>query len=284
VDFPLPANATPEQVAYMLRHSRARILVASDEEQVDKVLPSLPGLPDLKEVVVVSRAAADRHGLLSLEQAVAQGAGAFDDAERAARAARVKSRDVATVMYTSGTTGRPKGIAFDHLNIVSKRLCRGFALPHVNERDVFLAYLPLYHTFGRYLEMTGSLWWGATYVFARSTGQAALAEDFKNVQPTVFISVPKKWMELQETAQRQAPPDDPEAAAGQLRALTGGRLAHGLSAAGYLDPSVFRAFHKAGVELCSGYGMTWTARSASLSRASSASAPRTGSSSSAAPT
>ncbi len=256
VDFPLPANSTPEQVAFMLRHSGANILVVSDEEQVDKVLPSLPGLPDLKEVVVVSRAAADRHGLLSLEQAISQGAGAFDDADRAARAARVRSRDVATVMYTSGTTGRPKGIVFDHLNLVSKRLCRGFALPHVNEGDVFLAYLPLYHTFGRFLEMTGSLWWGATYVFARSTGHASLVEDFKTVQPTIFISVPKKWMELQETAQRQAPPDDPEAAAGQLRALTGGRLAYGLSAAGYLDPLVFRNFHRAGVELCSGYGMT----------------------------
>ncbi len=256
VDFPLPANATPEQVTYMLRHSRARILVVSDEEQVDKVLPALPGLPDLKEVVVVSRASADRHGLLSLEQAVAQGAGAFDDAERAARAGRVRSRDLATVMYTSGTTGRPKGIAFNHLNLVSKRLCRGFALPHLNEGDVFLAYLPLYHTFGRFLEMSGSLWWGATYVFARSTGHASLVEDFKTVHPTVFISVPKKWMELQETAQRQAAPDDPDAAAGQLRALTGGRLAHGLSAAGYLDPIVFRAFHRAGVELCSGYGMT----------------------------
>ncbi|HET8725695.1 MAG TPA: AMP-binding protein, partial [Anaeromyxobacteraceae bacterium] len=256
VDFPLPANSTPEQVAYMLRHSGARILVVSDEEQVEKVLPALPGLPDLKEVVVASRTAADRHGLLSLEQAVAQGAGAFDDAERAARASRVRSRDVATVMYTSGTTGRPKGIVFDQLNLVSKRLCRGFALPRLNEGDVFLAYLPLYHTFGRFLEMLGSLWWGATYVFARSTGHASLVEDFRTVRPTVFISVPKKWMELQETAQREAPPDDAEAAAGQLRALTGGRLAHGLSAAGYLDPVVFRAFHRAGTELCSGYGMT----------------------------
>ncbi len=256
VDFPLPANATAEQVTYMLRHSGARVLLTSDEEQAEKVLPSLAALPDLKEVVSFSGACADRHGLLSLEQMISQGSGAFEDAERAARAGRVRSRDLATVMYTSGTTGRPKGICFNHLNIVSKRLCRGFALPRVNEGDEFLCYLPLYHTFGRFLEMCGSLWWGATYTFARSTAHAALVEDFRQVRPTVFISVPKKWMELQEAAAREAPHGDVDGAAGQLRALTGGRLRFGLSAAGYLDPVVFRAFHRAGVELCSGYGMT----------------------------
>ena len=255
VDFPLPANATAEQVVFMLRHSGARVLLASDEEQVAKVLPSLAGLPDLHEVVVFSRKAAERNALLSLDQMVSQGAG-FDDAERAARAARAKAGDVATVMYTSGTTGKPKGIVFTHENIVSKRFARAFALPTVNEGDVFLCYLPLYHTFGRWFELTGSLFWGATYVFARSTAQASLLEDFKRVKPTVFISVPKKWMELHEAAVWEAGSDDPDDLAAHVRAITGGRLRHGLSAAGYLDPGVFRAFQAAGVELCSGYGMT----------------------------
>ncbi len=255
-NFPLPANAVPEQVQYMLRHSGARVLVASDEEQVAKVLPALGSLPDLHDVVVVSRTSADRHGLLSLEQMVGQGGGAFDDVLRVTRAAEVKSRDLATVMYTSGTTGRPKGIAFSHLNIVSKRLCRGFALPQVGEGDVFLCYLPLYHTFGRWLEMTGALWWGATHVFARSTSHASLLEDFKSVRPTIFISVPKKWIELHDTAVQEAASDDPDETAAHLKALTGGRLRYGLSAAGYLDPDVFKAFHRAGIELCSGYGMT----------------------------
>jgi long-subunit acyl-CoA synthetase (AMP-forming) len=255
VDFPLPANAVAEQIVYMLKHSGAQVLLASDDEQVAKVLPSLTALPDLREIVVFSRSAADRHGLLSLDQMVGQGAD-FDDAARAARAAAVKARDLATVMYTSGTTGKPKGIVFTHENIVSKRLCRGFALPEVNEGDTFLCYLPLYHTFGRWLEMTGTLWWGATYVFARSTAQASLLEDFKRVKPTVFISVPKKWIELQEAAAWEAASEEDDEIAAHLRVITGGRLRYGLSAAGYLDPEVFKAFHRAGTELCSGYGMT----------------------------
>ncbi len=255
VDFPLPANAVAEQIVYMLKHSGAKMLLASDEEQLGKVLPSLPLLPDLQEVVVFSRTSAERHGLLSLDQMVDQGA-SVDEASRAARAAAVKANDLATVMYTSGTTGRPKGIMFTHRNIVSKRLCRGFALGEIGEGDVFLCYLPLYHTFGRWLELIGTLWWGASYVFARSTVQASLLEDFRRVRPTVFISVPKKWMELHEAAVWEAASDDPDELALNLREITGGRLRYGLSAAGYLDPVVFHAFHSAGTELCSGYGMT----------------------------
>lgn len=255
LDFPLPANAVAEQIVFMLKHSGARILVVSDDEQVAKVLPGLSDLPELKAIVAISRSTAERHGLLSLDQMIGQGSGAFDDAIREERAAAVRSGDVATVMYTSGTTGRPKGIVFTHENIVSKRLCRAFALPRVGEGDVFLAYLPLYHTFGRWLELTGSIWWGGTYVFARSTAQASLLEDFKAVRPHVFISVPKKWMELYD-ASRPTADEDPQRAADRLRALTGGRLRYGLSAAGYLDPLVFKGFHRAGIELCSGYGMT----------------------------
>jgi long-subunit acyl-CoA synthetase (AMP-forming)/GNAT superfamily N-acetyltransferase len=256
VDMPLPANATAEQVVYMLRHSGARVLFAEDEEQVSKVLPSLAQLPALEDIVVFSADAADRHRLLTLEQMADQDGGAFADATRAARAGRVRSRDVATVMYTSGTTGTPKGITFSHLNIVSKRLCRGLALPEVGEGDVFLCYLPLYHTFGRYLELTGTLWWGATYVLARSTATPALLEDFKAVKPTVFISVPKKWMELHDAGVREARAQEAPDPGPYLRALTGGRLRYGLSAAGYLDPEVFKAFQRAGVHLLSGYGMT----------------------------
>jgi long-subunit acyl-CoA synthetase (AMP-forming)/GNAT superfamily N-acetyltransferase len=256
VDFPLPANAVADQIVGMLKHSGARVLVVSDQEQLAKVQPALGSLPDLAEVVVLDRRVAAQNGLFSLDQVVDHGSDAQGDAARAVRAARPTSRDMATALYTSGTTGRPKAIAFNHLNLVSKRFCRAFALPRLGEGDTYLAYLPLYHTFGRWLELAGSLFWGATYVFARSPSRVALAEDLRSVRPTVFISVPKKWIEIYDSAAREAASDDPAAVAATLASLCGGRLKHGLSAAGYLDPRVFQAFHEAGIELCSGYGMT----------------------------
>lgn len=251
----LPANAVPQQVEYMLRHSRARLLLVSDDEQLEKVRAAQNVLPDLRGIIALSKETAARHRLPSLEQLVAEGAD-LDDSLLDDRVARVEMGDPASVMYTSGTTGMPKGIVFTQRNIITKRFCRGFALRDIGEDDVFLAYLPLFHTFGRWFELIGTLYWGATYVFARDPSISTLREDFALVRPTAFLSVPKKWMELHELALRDAGGDDPLAVADALRNLTGGRLRFGLSAAGFLDPEVFKAVQRAGIDLCSGYGAT----------------------------
>ncbi|MCU0690706.1 MAG: AMP-binding protein, partial [Polyangiaceae bacterium] len=255
VNVRVPANAVASDIEYILRHSEARVLIVSGEEQLLKVMPSLPSLPDLHAVIVMARGTAERRGMLSLDQLVAQG-GDVDDQARARRASAVRTGDLASVMYTSGTTGLPKAIMFSHLNIVSKRFCRALALPSIGEGDVLLCYLPLYHTFGRWLELMGTLFWGATYVIARDPSQTSLLEDFSSVRPTVFISVPTKWLELHERAIKQVGSEDPGLVAQRIRQLTGGAMRQGLSAAGYLDPQVFRSMHKAGIDLCSGYGMT----------------------------
>ena len=105
-------------------------------------------------------------------------------------------------MYTSGTTGTPKGIRFSHRNIVFKRFARALALPEIGEDDVFLCYLPLFHTFGRFLEMYGCVFWGATYVFLDSPSVEALIGGMRRHRPTVFISVPKKWIQLYDAIAR----------------------------------------------------------------------------------
>ncbi len=165
-------------------------------------------------------------------------------------------RDPATVMFTSGSTGRPKGVVFTQLNLVSKRFARAAALPFAGRDEVMLCYLPLFHTFGRYLEMLGTIFWGGTYVFAGNPSADTLLSQLAAVRPTALISVPVRWVQIRDRvveAQRDAAGVDPDTV---FRTVVGDRLAWGLSAAGWLDPKVFRFFHRHGVRLCSGFGMT----------------------------
>jgi long-subunit acyl-CoA synthetase (AMP-forming) len=162
----------------------------------------------------------------------------------------------ATVMFTSGSTGNSKGLVFNHYMLVAKRFARAAALPSVGDSEVLLCYLPLFHTFGRYFEMLGTIFWGGTYVFAGNPSAEALIAELGRVRPTGLISVPVRWTQIRDAC-FEAMEGAPAAAEESLvREVVGDRLRWGISAAGYLDPKVFRFFHRHGVDLCSGFGMT----------------------------
>ncbi|MBX3043716.1 MAG: GNAT family N-acetyltransferase [Candidatus Kapabacteria bacterium] len=164
---------------------------------------------------------------------------------------------VCTVMFTSGSTGMPKGISFTMYNLITKRYARGAAVPEVGNDEVMLCYLPLYHTFGRFLELMGSIYWRGTYTFAGNTSSDTLLGLFPKVNPTVFISIPLRWLQLYESAvELMNSAKDSNEIREIFRSVVGTRLKWGLSAAGYLDPKVFNFFSKNDVELCSGFGMT----------------------------
>jgi len=164
---------------------------------------------------------------------------------------------VATTMFTSGSTGLPKGVSFSNYNLVSKRFARAAAVPDIGNKEVMLCFLPLFHTFGRFLEMLGSIYWYGTYVFTGNTSSETLLSQFPKVNPSVFISIPLRWVQLYEKTMEIVEPTDSSTEIQQkIRSVVGHRLRWGLSAAGYLDPKIFRFFQENGIFLCSGFGMT----------------------------
>lgn len=252
VNVMIPANSVPEHISYILNQAKSAVVFADDEKQLSKIRSVKKDLEHLKTVVMLNGNAAD-DWIISLNEFKSLKA---DDDEIASPA--IEPGSLATLMYTSGTTGEPKGIMFSHMNIVYKRFCRAMAIPGISDKDRYLAFLPLYHTFGRYLEMTGAIFWGAEYCFMENPAVETMISNMQLVKPSIFISIPKKWIQLYEyiTARVDIEVEDEEKILEEVKNATGGELKWGLSAAGYLPPDIFRFFQRYGIELMSGFGMT----------------------------
>ncbi|SDU64460.1 AMP-dependent synthetase/ligase [Jiangella alkaliphila] len=195
-------NPAPE-IAYLLRDSGATVLVAEDQEQVDKALEVEAQCPDLRWIVYLEPRgvrAYDHPKLLGWTEFLDRGRDhAAAQPELLARAgAAAQADDVVTLMYTSGTTGPPKGamLTVRNVDFATRTLILGGGLydPAPTEDDVVLSYLPLCHVVERAATEWGNAAAGTTIHFAESidTVQANLRE----VQPTLFFGVPRIWEKI----------------------------------------------------------------------------------------
>ena len=252
VNAMIPANSVSEHISFILNQTKAPVLFADDEKQLAKIRSIKKEAPYLKTVVLIKGNAAE-DWVISFEEFKALASHNNPEVNP-----DIKPDSLATIMYTSGTTGEPKGIMFSHANIVYKRFCRAMAIPGIGDKDRYLAFLPLYHTFGRWLEMTGAIFWGAEYCFMENPSLETMIENMQLVKPTIFISIPKKWIQLYEyiITRIDIEVDNDEIIKSAVLNATGGELKWGLSAAGFLPPDIFRFFQRYGIELMSGFGMT----------------------------
>ncbi|GIF70866.1 long-chain-fatty-acid--CoA ligase [Asanoa siamensis] len=203
-----PTNPAPE-VGYLLSHSGARVLVAEDQEQVDKALEVIGDCPDLERVIYLEprgiRHRYDHPALLAWSDLLALGR-----EHRAAHAdavadlmATATPDDIATLIYTSGTTGPPKGAMLSVANVdFAVRTIsagRGFSGAPPGPRDLLVSYLPLCHVAERIFTIWFNAGAGIQVNFAESI--ATVQANLREVQPTILFGVPRIWEKMLATVQ-----------------------------------------------------------------------------------
>jgi len=203
-----PTNPAAE-VGYLLSHSGAKVLIAEDQEQVDKALEVIGDCPDLQRVIYLEprgiRHRYDHPALLAWDDLLALGR-----EHRATHAEAVADLmatatpdDIATLIYTSGTTGPPKGAMLSVANVdfavrtISRG--RGFAGSPPGPSDLSVSYLPLCHVAERIFTIWFNAGAGIQVNFAESI--ATVQANLREVQPTILFGVPRIWEKMLATVQ-----------------------------------------------------------------------------------
>ena len=217
VNVMIPANSVSQHIEFILNQTESPVVVVFDDKQLIKIKSVRKELKHLKKIILLKGTSTDDM-VITFNEFVKGGNNIEPDILEMYKNKK-SIDDLVSIMYTSGTTGEPKGIMFSNMNIVYKRFCRAMAIPEIGDEDKFLAYLPLYHTFGRWFEMTGTIFWGTEYAFMENPSIETMLLNMQMVKPSIFISIPKKWNQIYEaiTNKVDIEVDDEQKSAGKWK-------------------------------------------------------------------
>ena len=287
VAVPVYHTNSPDECRHVLQDSGARVVFCEDSEQLAKLAEVDEGLPQLQHIVNFTDSG---EAALSLEELGRRG-DEVEPGEVDARVSALSRDDAATIVYTSGTTGAPKGCVLTHGNIRSNIEMVERRVDFGDDPKVFYLWLPLAHVLARVVQYI-AIHQGAELGYWRGDPKQ-LPDDVAELQPTHLPSVPRVFEKIYTAARsgaeesalkarlldwavgvggrfRQAREDgqriDPLLAAQhrladrlvlrRIRGLFGSRLRLAVTGAAPVEPDILRFFHAAGVYVLEGYGMT----------------------------
>jgi long-chain acyl-CoA synthetase len=183
------ATNSPEECKYILNHSEAKLVLVEDQDQWSKIDAVRSELPFLQKAIAMKGAGIDHDFVLSWEDFNQAGAG-VDDAALDARIEGLALHDLATFIYTSGTTGPPKAVMLSHENL-AWTAAGGVDVFGMGPTDSSVSYLPLSHIAEQMFTIHIPSTIGSAVYYAESID--LLADNLKEVRPTIFAAVPRVW-------------------------------------------------------------------------------------------
>lgn len=291
VVVPLYTDDRPDNIAYILQDAAVKLLLVQDGGRWKRLAEAIPPGSALQRVLIQDAADADA-ALMSADARVRR----VDDLLPAA-VSKIEPRNgdphaLASIVYTSGTTGRPKGVMLSHHNMLSIAHA-SITVIDCYQEDRFLSFLPLSHTLERTAGYYLPIMTGSTVAYSRSIGQ--LAEDLTLLRPTVLIAVPRifervygritdqmrqrpllprllfraavrvGWNRFERAQQRAGLrpsmllwPLLDRLVASKVTARLGGRLRIAVSGGAPLSAEIAQLFIGLGIPILQGYGLTET--------------------------
>jgi long-chain acyl-CoA synthetase len=292
---PIYTSLPPDEVQYILEDSGARACVVSTAPQLAKVIEVRERCPALSWVISLEPVEREEEWLLTARQLVERGREA-----RAARPSAVEDRragidpeETATILYTSGTTGRPKGVMLSHRNLVTNTIDALESL-EITPSDLHLSWLPLSHSFERTAGYYIMLHAGVSIAYAESIEK--VVDNMREVRATVTLGAPRLYEKMYAAVLQSASDagglkkviafwarrvaiEYSEAEVGgngagpwlrfkrafadrlvfsKIRARVGGCMRFFVSGSAPLAPVIMKFFYAAGMPILEGYGLTET--------------------------
>lgn len=282
VNVPIYTTLSEQEIAFILNDCKAKLVIAGDKALYDKVNAVRSKIPSLIEIYSIDTI----ENVSNINSIIEKGRSSSIDIDQMMNG--VEPKDVATILYTSGTTGTPKGVMLTHDNIVSNVLACEHLCP-VGPGDRALSFLPLCHSYERMLTYL-YMFIGVSIYYAENIEK--IGDNLKEVKPQVFSTVPRllekvydkivnkgkelkgikhklffwalelglkyekdskngSWYEMQlKLANKLIFSKWREALGGNVKVIVSGGAA--------LQPRLARVFWSAGINVLEGYGLTET--------------------------